>query len=76
MDWGQGYTSTFRLYSVNQATWGDEDEIEGLVSASITKDNDSALIEDASITIDGDPISGYVRLVLEAKITQVYEEQT
>ena len=67
MDWGQGYTSTFRLYSVNQATWGDEDEIEGLVSASITKDNDSALIEDASITIDGDPISGYVRLVLEAK---------
>lgn len=67
MDWRQGYTSTFRLYSVNQSTWGDGDEIEGLVSASITKDNDSALIEDASITIDGDPISGYVRLALEAK---------
>ena len=67
MDWRQGYTSTFRLYSVNQSTWGDGDEIEGLVSASITKDNDSSLIEDANITVDGQPLKGYVRLVLEAR---------
>ena len=69
MDWNQGYTATFRLYSVNQSTWGDGDEIENLVSASVTKDNESSLIEDASISIDGDPIKGYVRLVLEAKNT-------
>lgn len=67
MDWRQGYTSTFRLYSVDQSTWGDGDEIEGLVSASITKDEESSLIEDASITIDGQPRNGYVRLVVEAK---------
>lgn len=69
MDWSQGYTSTFRLYSVNQSTWGDGDEIEHLVSASITKDSDSSLIEDANITLDGEPVKGYVRLVLEAKNT-------
>ena len=69
MDWNQGYTATFRLYSVNQSTWGDGDEIENLVSASVTKDNESSLIEDASISIDGEPIKGYVRLVLEAKNT-------
>ena len=61
MDWNQGYTATFRLYSVNQSTWGDGDEIENLVSASVTKDNESSLIEDASISIDGEPIKGYVR---------------
>ena len=66
MDWKQGYTSTLRLYSVNQSTWGDGDEIDGLVSASITKDSESALVEDASISLDGEPIKGYVRLVLEA----------
>lgn len=69
MDWRQGYTATFRLHSVNQSTWGDSDEIQNLISASITKDNDSSLIEDANISIDGAPISGYVRLSLEAKNT-------
>ena len=67
MDWRQGYTSTFRLYSVDQSTWGDGDEIDGLVSASITKDEDSSLIEDASINVDGNITKGYVRLALEAK---------
>ena len=67
MDWNQGYTATFRLYSVDQSTWGDGDEIDGLVSASITKDKESSLIEDANISLDGKPIKGYVRLVLEAR---------
>ena len=57
MDWKQGYTSTIRLYLVNQSTWGDGDEIDGLVSASITKDYESSLIEDSSISLDGDPIN-------------------
>lgn len=67
MDWKQGYTSKWKLYSVNQSTWGDEREIEGLVSASVTKDLESSLIEDANVTIDSEPINGYVRLVLEAR---------
>lgn len=67
MDWRKGYISTFRLYSVDQSTWGDGSEIYGLASASITKDSESSLIEDASISIDGSPIKGYVRVVLEAK---------
>ena len=50
MDWKQGYISTIRLYLVNQSTWGDGDEITGLVSASITKDKESSLIEDSNIT--------------------------
>lgn len=70
MDWNQGYASTWRLYSVDRSTWGDGDEIEGLVSASVTKDSESSLVEDASISIDGEPINGYVRLVLEAKNTE------
>lgn len=69
MDWNQGYTATFRLYSVDQSTWGDGGEIEHLVSASITKDKESSLIEDANITLDGEAVKGYVRLVLEAKNT-------
>ena len=67
MDWNQGYTATFRLYSVDQSTWGDGDEIDGLVSASITKDKESSLIEDANISLDGKPIKGYVRVALEAR---------
>ena len=70
MNWRQGYVATYRLYSVNQSTWGDGDEIDGLVSASVTKDGDSELVEDASISVDvdnGETIKGYVRLVLEAK---------
>lgn len=70
MDWNQGYTSAWRLYSVNRSTWGDGEEIESLISASVTKDSESNLIEDASITIDGEPINGYVRLVLEARNTE------
>ena len=69
MNWNQGYTSTFRLYSVDPSTWGDSTEIEHLASASITKDSESSLIEDAEISIDGNPVKGYVRLVLEAKNT-------
>lgn len=67
MDWRQGYVSTFRLYSVDQSTWGDRDELGGLVSASITRDSESSLIEDADITVDEQPLSGYVRVVMEAK---------
>lgn len=67
MDWRNGFTSTFRLYSVDQSTWGDGDEIKNFVSASIDKDCESTLIEDASISIDGEPIKGYVRIALEAK---------
>lgn len=70
MNWNQGYCSTWRLYSVDRATWGDGDEIKKLVSASVTKDSESSLIEDADITIDGEPINGYVRLVLEANNTE------
>lgn len=69
MDWNQGYTATIRAYLVDQSTWGDGDEIEHLASASITKDSESSLIEDASISIDGEVVNGYVRLALEAKNT-------
>lgn len=66
MDWRQGYTASWHLYSVNQSTWGEGDEIDGLVSASVTKDSESALIEDASISVDTNKVNGYVRLILEA----------
>lgn len=66
MDWNQGYTSTWKLYSVNQSTWADQNEIPYLESASVTKDSESSLIEDATISVDGEAVSGYVRLVLEA----------
>lgn len=70
MDWSQGYTSTWRLYYVDQSTWGDGDEIQNINSISVTKDADSDLIEDANISLDSDiPIKGYVRIVLEAKNT-------
>ena len=67
MDWNKGYSARWRLYSVDKSTWGNGEEINGLVSSSVTKDSESALIEDASINIDNDPIKGYVRLVLEAE---------
>lgn len=66
MDWNQGYAASWRLYSVNQSTWGDADEVSYLVSASITRDCDSSLIEDATISVDQDVCDGYLRLVLEA----------
>lgn len=66
MDWRRGYLSTWHLYHVNADTWSEDGEIQNLVSASITKDIESDLIEDADITVDGESVKGYVRLVLEA----------
>lgn len=65
MDWKQGYTSVWRLFHVNKDTWGDSEEIFDLNSASVTKDADSDLIEDGSISVDGDRINGYVRLYMD-----------
>lgn len=67
MDWNQGYTATFRLFKVNKETWDNGEEVPSLMSASISMDTSSDLVESASITIDDNPVNGYVRLIMEAK---------
>lgn len=35
MDWSRGYTSRWRLFRVDKATWADGDEVKGLESSTV-----------------------------------------
>lgn len=74
MDWGEGYTSTWRMYRVDEATWADAYPVDGFISAKITRAADGALLESGSFTIDGEaPGTGYYRLSMTARNSTGYE---
>lgn len=61
VDFGGGYSSSFRLMRVDPSTWADADEIGGLVSASVERDRSNDLMESGSVTLLAtEPPSGEV----------------
>lgn len=72
IDWGSGYSSTWRVYEVDPRTWADSGEFSGVRSVSIERDaSDGApLLESGTIELDGDVNEEfrerYLRIVLVA----------
>ena len=54
IDYGSGYSSSWRMMVVNKDTWAVSDELPGLVSASVERDANSDLMESGSAVFDGE----------------------
>lgn len=52
LDYGSGYSSSWRVVKVDKDTWAATEEIPGLVSASVERDAGTDLIESGSASFD------------------------
>lgn len=53
MDWTKGYSQRFDFTTVDTVTWGDAAPLDTVASCSVTRDAGTALVERASLEIDG-----------------------
>lgn len=75
IDWGSGYTCSWRLHRVDLDTWADADELGGVRQVTVTADT-SQTAQKGSMTVDanvGGMLSGYYRLVMNAEQAGVRE---
>lgn len=79
IDWGAGYSSTWRVYEVDPRTWADSGELSGVRSVSIERDasETAPLLESGTLSLDGvvgdDFQERYLRVVLVAHQAGVSE---
>lgn len=66
MDWARSYSSTWRVFRVNQDTWADAQALAGVDSVSVTRTADGSLLESGSIDLTGDIEPGYYRIAMTA----------
>lgn len=68
IDWGKSYNAVWRVFKVDEATWQDAQQIDGIDSVSITRScsGDAPMLESGTITLTGDFESGYYRIVMNA----------
>lgn len=73
VDYSRAYTARWRLFRVNEGTWADGQLMQGMLSASVTRDagGDAPEIDSGRITIACDPSEafeeGYYRIVMTAE---------
>jgi hypothetical protein len=58
LDYGSGYSSSWRVAKVDKDTWAATEEIPGLVSASVERDAGTDLIESGSASFDAELPNG------------------
>jgi len=58
IDYGNGYSSSWRAMRVDPSTWASADELPGLLSASVERDSSSDMYESGSMSFDGQMPSG------------------
>lgn len=66
MDWSQSYSSEWRVFRVNRATWADAEQVENIQSVNVTRTADGSLLESGSMDITGDFETDYYRIVMTA----------
>lgn len=66
MNWARSYSSTWRVFRVNQDTWADAQALAGVDSVSVTRTADGSLLESGSIDLTGDIEPGYYRIAMTA----------
>ena len=73
IDWGAGYSSEWRVYRVDRATWADAGEVGGVSSLRVERDGtgDAPALERGSVEVDlaaGESLDpGYYRFVMLAR---------
>lgn len=66
MEWGQSYSSDWRIYRVNRDTWADAEKVAGIDSVSVIRTADGAMLESGKMNITGDLAPDYYRIVMTA----------
>ena len=67
IDWGDSYTTVWRLVAVDQETWADGETVGGVGSAKVTRTADGKLLEAGSVEVEADGFEpGYYRLTCTA----------
>lgn len=66
IDFSKSYTSEWRVFRVNRATWADADAIDNVDQVEITRTADGSLIESGSMDVTGDLATDYYRIVMTA----------
>ena len=72
IDWGSGYSATWRVTEVDPRTWADSGEVAGVSSASVERDakSDAPLLESGTVTLDTEPHGEfrerYLRIIMMA----------
>lgn len=73
-NWSASMLQTFEFYKVDPVTWGDIEPLHEIISAEITRDGSSAILQNASFESTEDLGECYIRIYL--KITQYgFEER-
>lgn len=67
MDWTASYTSTWRIFRVNRATWADGAMLGNVDSASVSRTADGRVLESGSLEVSGEFESDYYRIVMTAE---------
>lgn len=66
IDFSKSYTSEWRVFRVNRATWADAEPIDDVDQVDITRTADGSLIESGSMDVTGDLETDYYRVVMTA----------
>lgn len=67
-DWTRGYAQSFEYYEVDPATWLDRRPLSTVVSCSVVRDSETAIIERATFEIDGEsPGESWIRAYMVAE---------
>ena len=66
MDWSKSYSSTWRVFKVNPATWADGETLTAVDSVSVTKTADGSLLESGGMELSGAIEPAYYRIVMTA----------
>lgn len=67
MNWGQSYSSSWRVFRVNRKTWADREPIDNVDEVNISRTTDGNLLESGSLEITGDFEPDYYRIVMTAE---------
>ena len=66
MNWGQSYSTEWRIFRVNRDTWADAEQVLNVDSVNITRTADGLLLESGGINTTGDLAPDYYRIVMTA----------
>lgn len=72
-EWTEGYSATWRVYRVNEDTWADAEELEGVTAATVERGRETVgpTMERGTLSVDADPQEGFAqgwyRLVMYAE---------
>lgn len=75
IDWTKSMIQTYEVWKVDPYTWGDVERISNVTSCSITRDSESDLLQNASLTVEGIYDEIYIRIyIICIQDSETYKE--